>query len=140
MRTGWNIALQLTAVAAFVLLRLSAFGWLAFIFVFSMIGPILVLVPTGLAIGTVRRQRLTRAATVPFIVTACCLVLAGAVYPDFGDTPEAYAPVTPTPIPSSSELVTILFWIGNVAAVGFLAGLAWTATAVGLSASSRPVR
>jgi hypothetical protein len=139
MRTWWNVALQLAALAAFVLLRLSAFGWMAFIFVFTLIGPILVLVPTGLAIATVSRRRLTRAVTVSFVATACFLVLTGAVYPDFGDSPYAYLPVVATPIPSSSELVGIAFVIGNVAALGFIAGVIWIAVAVCSSARSRPI-
>jgi urea transporter len=139
MRTGWNIALQLTALAAFVIMRLGAFGWLTLMFVLTLIGPILVLVPTGLAVGTVRRRRLTPAVTVPFIAAACFLVLAGAVYPDYGDSPEAFAPVVSSRISPPSELVTILFAIGNLAAVGFLASIFWTVVAVGRSVGSRPI-
>jgi hypothetical protein len=134
MRTGWNIGLQLGALLLFTFMRLSVFGWLMVILVVSVIGPILVLVPLGLAIGSRRRGRLAPAVALPFVVTALCLLLAGALIPDFGDTPEAFVPLAGT-FSASDPAVDVLNAIGRIAALGFLVGLAWAVVAVTLTRS-----
>jgi hypothetical protein len=85
MRTGWNVALQCLAVLLFVGLRLAAPGWLFVFFVLTVVGPVLALLPLGLAIGTAHRGVLARSVAVPFCVGASLLVVIGALLPDSGE-------------------------------------------------------
>lgn len=129
MRTGSNIVLQLAALLLFAGLRATYPGWMLLIFILTAIGPILMLVPLGMAIGTRRRRYLTLAVAIPFVVTAVLLVLAGALIPDFGDTPVGYVPVAGE-FPSSDPALTVLGTLGTLAAFGFVGGLVWTLVAV----------
>ncbi|MCW0215134.1 MAG: hypothetical protein OJJ54_17395 [Pseudonocardia sp.] len=131
MRTTANIALQAAAILLFVLLRFAAPGWLFVIYVFTLVGPVLTLVPLGMAVGTVRRGRLTRGVALPFGLTAGLLVLVGAVLPDAGDD-RARIPFAELVGHGtvSDGLMSAANTAGLLLLLAYLAALVWTVVAV----------
>jgi hypothetical protein len=131
MRTGSNVALQCLAVALFVGLRLAAPGWLFVFFVLTVVGPVLALLPLGLAIGTARRGPAREHAAVPFCVGAGLLAVIGALVPDSGDDRD-FVPLAALlgrdDLPRS---VMDAAWTGGWALVlAYLATLVWLVVAV----------
>ncbi|MFC4950546.1 hypothetical protein [Pseudonocardia sp. GCM10023141] len=137
MPTSTNISLQILAVVAFAALRLAAPGWWLVLFVFSLIGPVLVLVPTIAALATARRGTLERSVAVPFVATAVLLVVAGATVPDFGDDSGAYLPFGGH---VDGPIIEVMNGIGGVAVLGFVASLIWTLCAVASTRRPAAVR
>lgn len=127
MRTATNITIQLAALAVFAALRLAVPGWMLLIFILSLVGPVLVLVPAGMAIAVVRRGRLERSVAAPFLTAAITLVIAGALVPDLDDQ-RGYIPIIsgapPTPVDDA------LSFVGSVAALGFIGAVVWIIVAV----------
>lgn len=133
MRTALNVLLQFLALAASLLLRLQAMGWFAMIFVLTIAGPILIVIPPILAAIATRRARdsgrLRPRLYLPFVAVAATLVVAGALVPDFGDTKESEViPVTELlgrHIDSDGVLFDVLGTIGGLAIVGYLGSAIW---------------
>jgi hypothetical protein len=92
MSTRINLAIQLAALFTFAVFRLAAPGWILLMVVFSVVGAVVLLLPTILAVATLSRRRLPAPAAVPFLGCAGSLVVAGALVPDCTDT-EDYMPL-----------------------------------------------
>jgi hypothetical protein len=126
-----NIALQISALTIFALLRLAILASP------SIVMAALVLLPTILALGLVRRERLGWTVAVPCLLSAACLVVAGAALPGFTDGEWITVPVFTvlglgTPY-VNNPVVHQLAWIGIVAALGFVAALLWSIVAATLT-------
>lgn len=142
MSTRGNVALQAGAVVAFAVLRLTAGGWNTVLFVITVVGPALLLVPPSLALGALRRRRLRPAVAVPFVWTAVWLVIGGAIYPDFADSQGSWLPIhvligadsRTNPVGQAPEWATI---VGNVALLSYIAGVVWTVGALILTREPR---
>ena len=106
------------------------------ILVISIVGVLVVLLPTVLALTTVRRDRLTRPVALPFLGCATSLVLAGALFPDFGDTDVAQVPLLSV-LGLDSGPNGVLTGIGAVAVLAFLICAAVLPVAVAATATTR---
>lgn len=137
MRTGWNVALQVVALLGFCGLRFAAPGWLLFFLIVTIIGPLLLLVPTVLAIATVRRRVLPAALAAPFAACAGLLLLAGLAVPDFDDV-RGYAPVMVLLGLRGTEVPALLSGTGMLAAFAWLGAVVWLVAA--LVVAHRPSR
>lgn len=127
MRTATNITIQLAALAVFAALRLAVPGWMLLIFIFSLVGPVLVLVPSAMAIGVVRRGRLDRAVAAPFLAAAITLVIAGALFPDLDDQ-RGYIPIISGLPPTPAD--DALGFVGHLAGLAFIGAVVWIIVAV----------
>jgi hypothetical protein len=131
MRTGWNVVLQCLAVLLFVGLRLAAPGWLFVFFVLTVLGPVLALLPLGLAIGTARRGLLVRSVAVPFCVGAGLLVVIGALLPDSGEQHDFVPLAALLGRDDLSRSVMDAAWTGGwVLVLAYLAVLTWLVVVV----------
>lgn len=134
-RTMWNIALQVAAVLCFLYLRLDAQGWVITLFVFFVVGPLLVLVPVVTAIATFGRGRLEWPVQAPFLATAVCMVTAAALFQEVTDRAsrssfvplvEVLSPGTELPIATTKALWSV----GEFAVLGYLGAVVWLLVAV----------
>jgi len=137
MRTFNNAALQFAVLACFIALRLSTPGWWLVIFVGTVVGPLLALVPIITAVVTVRRGRHRPAVQAPYLACAVTLVTTGALFPDFGDVGGWRVPILHLFAPRAEypeATVLALGTVGEVAAVAYVASLAWLVVALMLTA------
>jgi hypothetical protein len=131
MRTGWNVALQCLAVLLLVGLRLAAPGRLFVFFVITVVGPVLALLPLGLAIGTARRRVLERKTALPFCVGAGLLVAMGARVPDSGEQRDFVPLAALFGRDDLSRSLMDAVWTGGwVLVLAYLATLVWIVVAV----------
>ncbi|GAA4539480.1 hypothetical protein [Pseudonocardia xishanensis] len=136
MRTGWNVALQVAAVVVALALRFLAPGWMLVILVFSVVGPVLLLVPPVLSLVVLRWRALPRSVAAPFVTAATSLLLVGLLLPDVADDPPGGTPVL--------ELFGVraapdwAWTAGMVLIAAYLASVLWLGIAVGVAARSRP--
>lgn len=137
MRTGWNIALQVVALLGFCAARLAAPGWLLFFLIVTIIGPLLLLVPTALSVATVRRRVLPAPLAAPFLTCAGLLLLTGLTLPDFDDV-RAHAPLLVLLGRDDAEVPAALSGIGSLAAFAWVGALVWLVVA--LAVAHRPSR
>lgn len=135
MRPATNMFLQLTALWAFLFFRLATPpGWMAGMFLITLVGPVLVVAPTVHAVRRLRPEdRLSWPATVSYSVTAASLVVAGALIPETDDQHD-YLPLLTVFAPSRAGHPTDFLWLWNVgwlSVLTFLAGLVaiWVSTA-----------
>ncbi|OJY43774.1 hypothetical protein [Pseudonocardia sp. 73-21] len=128
-----NLAIQLSALLTFTLFRFAAPGWWLVILVISIVGVLVVLLPTVLALTTVRRASLTRPVVLPFLGCATSLVVAGALFPDFGDTDDAQVPLLSV-LGLDGDPNGVLAGIGAVAVLAFMICVAITPVAVAATA------
>jgi MFS family permease len=138
MRTGWNVALQVGALVAAALLRLTAPGWLLAILIFTVVGLVLLLVPPALSLVVLRWGRLRRATSAPFLAAAGFLLLAALVLPDQGDGPVGATPVLVLLGVEGSPAWT--WTVGSFALAAYLLSVLWLAIAVGITAARRRPR
>jgi len=131
-----NLAIQLSAALAFTLFRFAAPGWWLLILVFSLVGVGAVLLPTILAVATVRRPRLTLPVAIPFLGSAVSLVVAGALFPDLDDQ-RSYVPLLEI-LGLHGDANGLLAGIGGVAVLVFVLCAAVTPVVVGVTATTPP--
>lgn len=131
-----NLAIQITAVLAFSLFRFAAPGWWLLILVMTIVGVVGVLTPTVLALCTLRRPRLTWPVAVPFLTGAGCLVVAGALFPDFDDQ-TSYVPLLKL-LGVDGDVDGLVAGIGGVAVIGFMLSVVATLVAVAVTAAPAP--
>lgn len=136
MRTESNVVLQIAALVVALLLRVAAPGILLIFFVASLIGPALLLAPSGLALGLLRRRVLPAALAVPFVACAVTLVLAALTFPDTDDA-HGYAPLSEL-LGHGERLPELYYEVGHGAALGWLGSLVWLLVA--LAVVHRPGR
>jgi hypothetical protein len=130
VRTSVNVTVQLAAVVLFLSLRLSSGGWLLVIYLFSVIGPVITLVPLFFAIKTAKRGTLPSGLAAPFVAAAASLVGAGLLTADFGDSAMGWIPVLgDTKIDPDSALMA-LDSLGRLFVFGFLGSVVWIFMAV----------
>lgn len=130
MRPSVNVTVQLAAVVLFLGLRLSAGGWLLVIYLFSIIGPIVTLVPLFFAIKTARRGTLRSGVAAPFVTAAVSLVGAGLLVADFGDSPTGWIPVLGDTKVGTDSALMALDSLGWLFVLGFLGSVVWIFVAV----------
>lgn len=130
MRTSVNVTVQLAAVVLFLGLRLSAGGWLLVIYLFSIIGPIVTLVPLFFAIKTARRGTLPSGVAAPFVTAAVSLVGAGLLVADFGDSAWGRIPVLGDTKVGSGSALMALDSLGWLFMLGFIGSVVWIFGAV----------
>lgn len=95
MRTYAIVIVQVAALLLFAALRMTVpLGWVAWIFMISIVGPLAVLTPTGLALLAARRvERLPWAHSGLYLGAAAVLVAAAALVPDSDDRTD-YTPLS----------------------------------------------
>lgn len=125
---------QLVALGCFAVLRLATPGWMLLIFLVTLIGPAVVLAPSILAAVTARRGPLEPAVTAPFVTAAVCLVVAGALVPEFDDQ-RSYTPLLSlfADAPATSSQVADLGTVGMIAGLGLLVTVVWAVVAVAVT-------
>ncbi|WP_133794198.1 hypothetical protein [Actinokineospora alba] len=124
------MTVQLAAVVLFLALRLSAGGWLLVIYLFSIIGPIVTLVPLFFAIKTARRETLPSGVAAPFVTAAVSLVGAGLLVADFGDSAWGSIPVLGDTLVGSGSALMALDSLGWLFVLGFVGSVVWIFVAV----------
>ena len=140
MRTEWNLLLQLSALLAFVLLRLVHPGWMLILLALTPLAAG-VLGPSIMAAVVLRRQRLRRSVTVPFALDATLLLAAGLLLVDYTDAPGGDA----SPLSLALGMAQPPMWnypLGNTLLFAFVASVLWTLVAVVVAArrpAARPV-
>jgi cation transport ATPase len=134
MRSDLNLVLQIVAVGATVLLRITTPGWLLVIFfVFVPVATVALVTQIVLAAAAVRRGRLTTNVTLAFGVLAASGLGAAAVIPDGGDSERSIN--SPLGLLLGPDLPD-LTWIGLLLLLTWVGALVWVI--IGL-ATSRPV-
>ena len=140
MRSDLNLALQIAAVGACVLMRLMTPGWLLVIFfIFVPVATVALVTQIILAAAAVPRRRLTTNVSAAFGLLAASGLGAAAVIPDGGDSERSInsplglllGPDLPDLVPLG--LLLLLMWVG---------ALIWTIVGLATSrptATSRPV-
>jgi hypothetical protein len=133
MRSDLNLALQIVAVGAAVLLRLTTPGWLLVIFfIFVPVATVALVTQIVLAAAAVRRGRLTTSVSLAFGLLAVSTLGAAAVIPDGGDSERSInSPLGLLLGPDLPDLTPV----GLLLLLTWVAALVWTI--VGL-ATSRP--
>ncbi|WP_224392201.1 hypothetical protein [Pseudonocardia sp. ICBG1293] len=137
MRTNLNVALQAGSLLAFVGLRFTAPGWFLIILIITLVGPVLLTVPSILALTVLRRRVLAPAVTAPFVACASFLLAAGLLMPDFGDTQDSVrAPLSV--LMESAGLAAgpsgPLYVLGSLAVAGWSVSMLWLGVALALDA------
>ncbi|OLT15825.1 hypothetical protein BJF78_15730 [Pseudonocardia sp. CNS-139] len=131
--TGLNVALQLAALAVAVIVRLASPGWMLVIAVVSVVPLAVAALPSVLALGTLRRHRLTAPVAVPFTVSAAALVLVALLYPELDDV-TSWVPVLrlaglQDDIDRGADIITASS-VGNAAVLLLVTATVWTVVAV----------
>lgn len=129
MSTSTNLALQITAVIATALLRLSNPGWMVIIAVIFVIPLIVIVLPLALALATLRRDRLQRRVAVPFVAAAAVLVLLAAVHPETDDQDD-WVPLARIFGLPDEALLGAAYTAGSAIVLAYVATVVWTAIAV----------
>jgi len=135
MRTGWNVALQLGVLVVAVALRFLAPGWMLVVLVFTVVGPVIMLVPPVLSLVVLRWRTLPRSVAAPFLAAAGSLLLTALVLPDVADAPPGGTPIL--------ELLGIQAapdwaWSAGMVLIGaYLVSVVWLAVALGIAAAQR---
>jgi hypothetical protein len=133
MRSDLNLALQITAVGAAVLMRLTSPGWLLVIFfIFAPIGTVALVAQIVVAAVAVPRRRLTTSVSLAFGLLGLSLLGAAAVIPDGGDSERSiHSPLELLIGPGLPDLTGI----GLLLLLTWLGALVWAI--VGLATSRR---
>lgn len=131
MKATTNLYVQLTALAVFVVLRFAAPGLILVFFVVTVIGPVLVALPTVMA-WRHRRADLSWPVVALSGATAACLVVAGALVYDTDDQHDYFPAVELLARGTAVDHDTqaLLMDIGGYATFGFLVGVVLTAMAL----------
>jgi membrane-associated phospholipid phosphatase len=120
----------MTALIVTALLRLSNPGWMLIIAVVTVIPLIVSVLPLGLALATLRRDRLHRRVAVPFVAAAAVLVVLAALYPETDDQDDWVPLAKLFGFPSDHAIQAGAYTAGNWLVLAYLATVVWTGTAV----------
>ncbi|NUR87835.1 MAG: hypothetical protein HOY71_27440 [Nonomuraea sp.] len=93
MNAKLNVVVQTLAILVFLGLRALSLGWLAVIFIITVVGPAVLLVHLITALVAARRDRLPALASWGYGLTAFFLLLVGLLLPDFGDSNGGWVPL-----------------------------------------------
>ncbi|MGW4211066.1 hypothetical protein ACWEIJ_23960 [Lentzea sp. NPDC004789] len=93
MTTGRNLAMHVAALVLSVYLRLSWGGWETLAFAMSIIGPVMMLLPSLVSLGMLGRDRLGANVWVPLAAASGSMVLASALLVGAGDVPQSTIPL-----------------------------------------------
>ena len=111
-----NVGLQVAALTAATVMRFLHPGWLAIIFVFSVIGPLLVFGHALLAVRSLDLPHLPASLAVPFLLSAASLVAANLLLTDMDDGRDYPSPLETIvgPVPDTTGLgaMMLLVWCG----------------------------
>jgi hypothetical protein len=127
--TSTNVVLQITAIIAIALLRLSNPGWMVIIAVVAVIPLIVIVLPFALALATLRRDRLQRRVAVPFVAAAAVLVVLAALYPE-ADGQDDWVPLAKIFGVPSDHVIGAAYTAGNWIVLVYLATVVWTGVSV----------
>jgi hypothetical protein len=134
VRTSWNVVLQAVALVLFIQLRSVVQGWVLALFVFFVIGPVLVLVPLVTAFATYWRGRLGWSVQAPFLAAAVCMVTAAALFEEVTDAPGGrYVPVVELFSPGTEFAAgteKALWAVGQAAVLGYVVAVVWLVVAL----------
>ena len=129
MRTSTNVVLQIAAVIAAALLRLSNPGWMVIVAVITIVPLVAMVLPLALALATLRRDRLQRSAAVPFVAAAAVLVVLAAVYPE-ADDQQDWVPLAKILGLPSEPILDAAYGAGTALLLAYVATVVWTGIAV----------
>jgi hypothetical protein len=135
MSTAVNVQVQLWALFLASALFLGRAGWAIYL-VFYIVPVLLAALPLLMAIGTRGRGRLRPAVAVPFVASAVSLVAVPGMYPN-GNEKTSWGPLWLGSDPHGLSYEAAI-QLGNLAALAYLAVLAWTLIAV--VTTTQPVR
>jgi hypothetical protein len=93
MTAGGNLVAHVAALTLSVYLRTRWGGWETALFALTIIGPVGMLLPSLLALGLLRRRRLTANVWVPLAAASGCMLLASALITGVGDLTEPTLPL-----------------------------------------------
>ncbi|MET8050647.1 hypothetical protein ABZU75_23920 [Streptosporangium sp. NPDC005286] len=140
MSGKFNAVLQTAAIALFLILRVASGGWLVVIFIFTVIGPVILFTHLVTAFVAARQAALSPLASWGWGLTAFFLLLVGLVLPDFGDSSGGWVPLLAL---TGGEKVygtalNVFSWVGLIGIVGYLASLivAWASISHGRPAAA----
>lgn len=137
MRTSTNVVLQITALIAATLLRLTNPGWVVIIAVIFVIPLIVIVLPLAFALATLRRDRLQRRVAAPFVAAAAVLVVLAALYPE-ADDQEDWVPLAKIfGLSSDGPILDVAYTAGTAIVLAYLAAVVWTGVAVVMTRQPR---
>lgn len=124
---------------------LSLPAWITFLAVIFVFPLVAALLPSVLAVGTKRRQRLSPAVTAPFMADAVFLVAVAALLPDTFGADYLWVPgLVVVGAPERDYVVNVTepyydtaILVGYFALLGYVAALAWTIVAIILTRRPR---
>jgi hypothetical protein len=129
VRTSTNVVLQITALIATALLRLSNPGWMVIIAVITVVPLVVGVLPLALALATLRRDRLQRRVAVPFAAAAAVLVVLAALYPETDDQDD-WVPVAKIFGLPSDAVLGAAYTVGTGIVLAYVAMVVWAGIAV----------
>jgi hypothetical protein len=138
VRTSTNVVLQITAIIATALLRLSNPGWMVIVAVITVVPLIVAVFPLVLALVTLRRGRLQRGVAVPFVASAAVLVALAALYPEADDQDDWVPLAKLFGLPSDHAILDAGYVAGSALLLAYLATIVWTSIAIATTRTARP--
>jgi hypothetical protein len=129
VRTSTNVVLQITALIATALLRLSNPGWMVIIAVITVVPLVVGVLPLALALATLRRDRLQGRVAVPFVAAAAVLVVLAALYPETDDQDD-WVPLAKIFGLPSDAVLGAAYTAGTGIVLAYVATVVWAGIAV----------
>jgi hypothetical protein len=129
VRTSTNVVLQITALIATALLRLSNPGWMVIIAMITVVPLVVGVLPLALALATLRRDRLQGRVAVPFVAAAAVLVVLAALYPETDDQDD-WVPLAKIFGLPSDAVLGAAYTAGTGIVLAYVATVVWAGIAV----------